>query len=111
MRLEEKAARTVFTSFLLFIKVFDLAGEVQVEKCVSGHPALEGAVLAYERKRRQLAKSAGGRRGKSQATQMLLVVPVALDYEVREKKQLLFAWAYAWYRLLRHWSSWRYSDT
>ena len=41
---------------------------------------------------------------------MPLTVLVALEQRVAQESKPLFIRAYAWYRLLRHWCSLRYSD-
>ena len=87
-----------------------MAVEVQLARRVSGDLGLEGAVREYERKRRHMAESAGEKIGKKHARRFVLSVLLVLEYEVLEDRQPLFVRVYAWHRLLRHLSSWTYSD-
>ena len=109
VRHEEKAARSVFRTLILGLRFFEEAGEVALADKIATLDAVEGATKEFET-RRAAQSEAEGAKGRRQAPQMLLVLLAAIENVVVDESIPIYIRGYAWYRLLRHWASMRFSD-
>jgi hypothetical protein len=111
VRQAEEAARSVYGTLLTALGFFEEAGELPKELRLSNTPALQGAAKEFEAKRRLLAEQRGEPTARKQAPPMLLSVLAAVEKVVLDETVPMYIRGYAWYRLLRHWASLRFSDT
>ena len=102
---EQEASRTTAASLLAALRFLEEAGEVREEDRICRAPALANAASEAR------AQPTGSPAEKKQAPPNLLKVLAALERAVSEEDRPLYVRAFAWYRLLRHWSALRWDDT
>lgn len=110
VRSEEQAARTVYISLLLSLRFFENAGDVAEADKLGRRSALESAAKELELKRRKAGEMAGEKQASKQAPPMLVCMTAAMERDVGDLDLPMFVRAYAWYRLVRHWTAMRFSD-
>ena len=108
IRLQEGAPRTWYSSFLSTLAFFELAGERNNAEALHQLPALTGAV--NEASANTARSETGGRRGR-QAPPFVVAQVVAMEEFVLCEAQPRYSRAYAWFKLLRHWTAMRWDDT
>ena len=111
VRREEQASRSVYGTLVTALAFLEEAGEVPKLLRLSTSSGLVGAAKEFEAKRRLLAESLGKTTSRKQAPPLILALLEAMENVVVDESLPLYVRAYSWYRLLRHWASFRFSDT
>ena len=111
VRQAEGAARGVYKTLLTTLNFFEAAGEVEAPDRLSSRQSLANAALEAAAQKAREADAAGETRDKHQAPALPLVLVVHLERVVLDLRRPVYQRAFAWYRLVRHWSSLRFDDT
>ena len=114
VREKEGAARTSHASLLASLRFLEEAGEVAPENRISTSSALDNAVKEHEltaASRPAATAATLANAGSKQAPPQLLAMLAAMEDMVSAPGVPLYHKGYAWFKLLRHWTSMRWDDT
>ena len=111
VRQAEGAARGVYKTLLTTLGFFEAAGEVEEHDRLASRQALANAALEAAAQKAREADAAGETRDRHQAPALPLVLVAHLERVVLDLRRPAYQRAFAWYRLVRHWSSLRFDDT